>query len=558
MARTKNETIRDITIEYLQNIDVDNPPAPADIEGDLIDEIEKAFELENAMRDKTMKWKIPSSLNPSQIADIMKTLYPICCIACAGNNADASYDLLAIYQADGPDCGIYVTNEQIFNNIARRYNYNITTKELKEVMSILRDQSPRKYRCDNPDLIAVNNGIFDYSTKILMPFDPDYIFIAKSRVNYNPAAKNITIHNAEDNTDWDIESWMNDLSDDPEIVNVLWEILGAIIRPHVRWNKSAWLYSNTGNNGKGTLCELMRNLCGDGSYASIPLTDFSKDFMLEPLTRASAIIVDENDVGGFIDKAANLKAIITNDVIQLNRKFKTPIAYQFFGFMVQCLNEYPRIKDKSDSFYRRQLFIPFEKCFTGKERKYIKNDYLHRPEVLEYVLHKVLHMTYYTLSEPAACVEALNSYKEFNDPIRQFADEVISICQWDLLPFSFLYDCYKSWFKRNSPSGSPQGKNTFITDIINLLPTLPDWTCQGRTKAIKPAKRMDKSEALIIEYDLKDWMNPDYTGADINQKCRPKLKNTYNGLLRVPVAAVKDASDDNTIEIDTPFEDAND
>ena len=38
-------------------------------------------------------------------------------------------------------------------------------------------------------------------------------------------------------------------------------------------------------------------LCGPGTYASIPLSNFSKDFMLEPLTRATAIIVDENDVG---------------------------------------------------------------------------------------------------------------------------------------------------------------------------------------------------------------------------------------------------------------------
>lgn len=533
MARTKNETIRNITSEYLDGIDMDNLPSPADIEGDLLDMITAEFELINNTRPKTSKWQTPTTLSASQIADIMGHLYPICCIACAGNNADTSYDLLAIYQDDGPDEGIYVTNELVFHNIARQYNYNLTTKDISEIMSILKDQSPRKKRCTNRDLIAVNNGIFDYKTKILMPFDPEYIFIAKSRVNYNPVASNTIIHNGDDNTDWDIESWMDDLSDDPEIVNVLWEVMGAIIRPNVRWNKSAWFYSNTGNNGKGTLCELMRNLCGEGSYASIPLADFGKDFMLEPLTRASAIIVDENDVGGFIDRAANLKAVITNDVIQLNRKFKTPIAYQFYGFMVQCLNEFPRIKDKSDSFYRRQLFIPFEKCFTGHERKYIKGDYLHRSEVLEYVLCKVLNMDYYSLSEPAACKEALQSYKEFNDPIRQFVEEVIPTCTWDLLPFSFLYDLYKAWFKKNSPSGGVQGKNTFIADLINLLPTIDDWDCQGRTKAVKPARRMDKPEPLIIEYDLKDWMSPSYRGNDVNQICKPLIKNTYNGLIRV-------------------------
>src|SRR5699024_5398232 len=146
-----------------------------------------------------------------------------------------------------------------------------------------------------------------------------------------------------------------------------------------------------------------------------------------------------------IDKAANLKAIITNDVIQMNRKFKTPIAFQFKGFMVQCLNEMPKIKDRSDSFYRRQLFVPFLKCFTGKERKYIKHDYLHRKDVLEYVLWRVLNMDYYTLSEPEACRLALEEYKEYNDPIRQFIDEILPECKWNLLPYAFLYDLYKSW-----------------------------------------------------------------------------------------------------------------
>lgn len=245
------------------------------------------------------------------------------------------------------------------------------------MFACLRDCAPRKQKCKAKNLIAVNNGIFDFDTKQLRPFTPDLVFLSKSRVSYKVNVQNPVIHNNDDGTDWDVESWMNDLSDDPEVVHLLWQILGAIIRPNVAWDKSAWLYSESGNNGKGTLCELMRELCGKTSYASIALSDFGKDFYLSQLLNASAIIVDENDVGTYIDKAANLKAVVTGDAIMINRKFKDPITYQFRGFMVQCLNEMPRVRDKSDSFYRRQIFIPFTKCFTGVERKYIKQDYLH-------------------------------------------------------------------------------------------------------------------------------------------------------------------------------------
>ena len=560
MAKTLNEIIRTCTDEYVSQIDVDDPPTPVTAESELVSKVSDmcraenniAFQIAtaNAQGSKVSidKLRAPSKLCASQIAALMLKIYHIVRIKCGGVNSDPSYDLLAIYQTDGDEEGIYTTDEAVFKRLAKQYNYSISSKELADVMEMIGLDAPRVSRTMDRDLIAVNNGIFNYETKELLPFSPDYVFLAKSRVDYIPTAHNVIIHNDDDGTDWDVESWMNELSDDPEIVELLWQILSAIIRPHVRWNKSAWFYSNTGNNGKGTLCELMRSLCGDGSYAAIPLSDFSKDFALEPLTRATAIIVDENDVGGFIDKAANLKAVITNDVIPINRKFKTPISYQFYGFMVQCLNEFPRIRDKSDSFYRRQLFIPFDKCFTGRERKYIKNDYLHRSEVLEYVMYKVLNMNFYTLSEPVSCRNALEEYKDYNDPVRQFLDDMLPELKWDLVPFSFMYDLYKAWFRKNSPNGSLQGKNTFIMDVTNLLQNYPDWTCIGRQTAIRPGHMMDAPEPLIAEYNLEDWKNPNYTGGDINRICTPQLKATYNGICRLSKSGGTDASDNTSDE----------
>ena len=527
---TKDEAMRIVTEKYLDGIDCQNPPSPQKLQSELLACVQNEFKVQNTTKDKGDKWRMPDKLSTSQLTEVLLKLYHIRNIACAGENADTSYDLLALYQTDGYNKGIYVTDEKILQDIMSLYSYNISKKEMEEVLYKLKIKAPRVKRCEERDLIAVNNGIFDYSTKQLQPFTPDKVFISKSHVDYVDNPKNPSILDTSDGTIWDVESWMESLSDDKDITNLLWEILGAIIRPHVRWNKSAWFYSTVGNNGKGTLCELMRNICGEGAYASIPISDFSKDFMLEPLTRATAIIVDENNVGSFIDKAANLKAVITNDVIALNRKFKAPIAYQFFGFMVQCLNEMPRIKDKSDSFYRRQIFVPFEKSFTGREKKYIKNDYLHRPEVLEYVLWKVLNMNYYTLSEPAACKQALEAYKEYNDPVRQFVSEILPECKWSLLPFDFLYDLYKAWFKNYAPSGTLQGRNTFVNDIVSVLANMPGYVVD-RTKQHTTGHRMDAAEPLIIKYQLKDWYNPHYHGNDPDKIALAPLKRCYRGIV---------------------------
>ena len=529
----QNEIIRETTRTFLDTVDPTNPPAPQKIEQALIDLVNQELTIENSTaRDKGNQMALLKKLTFSQIAQIMLHLHKICRIAPSGKNTDRDYDLLAMYAASGEDEGIYVTSEDAFRAVARQYDYALTTNDFREILAAMKDEAPRRYRCHDRDLIADNNGIFDYRTKELRPFDPELVFLSKSHVDYVPGAKNPVLHH-DDGTSWDVESWMQSLSDDPEVVELLWEILGAIIRPHVRWNKSAWLFSEEGNNGKGTLCELMRNLTGPTAYASIPIADFSKDFLLEPLTRASAIIVDENDVGTYIDRAANLKAVITYDVISINRKFKSPIAYQFYGFMVQCLNEFPRIKDKSESFYRRQLFVPMTKNFKGIERRYIKDDYLHRDEVLQYVLHRVLNMDYYTLSEPEATKDILDRYKGFNDPVRAFWEEFEEQFTWDLLPFPFLYDLYLAWFSATSPSGSPVGRNVFIKDLLNIVKTSTLWYCGDQEQRIRPGQRMDKPETLIAEYELRKWYNPSYTGTDPVRKSMPQKASVYRGLTRI-------------------------
>ena len=525
-------------------------PNRAKIKEDIVNQTRTAIGMQNALLSKGEKLRIPDRLANVQIARIIQRVEQVACISCEKRDVEESpFDLIGVYSDDGPNAGIYDTSDRTLNHLIFKYNRAAKAKDLEEVRHFLRELLDRKRRCMDPDLIAVNNGIFNYKTKMLEPFDSNKVFLTKSRVDYNPNAQNVVIHNPDDNTDWDVESWMSGLSNDHGIVGLLWQILGAIIRPFVRWDQCAWLYSASGNSGKGTLCELMRNLCGRGSYASISLSDFSKDFHLEPLIHSSAIIVDENDVGVYLDKVANLKAVITNDVVLINRKFKKPVSYQFFGFMVQCLNEYPRIRDTSESFYRRQLFIPFDKCFTGMARKYIKDDYLSRKEVLEYVLFKVLNMNYYKLSEPAACRFVLEDYKEYNNPIQLFAEEMIQETVWGILPFTFLYDLYKAWFVQNSPSGKIQGRNTFVKEIADMAEAgkIPGFTTLGRKAPMRPKKLMDTPEPLILEYKLERWMNPDYRGTDIKQICVPKLKASYSGLIRIgnedeaamPVAAIQ-------------------
>ena len=375
-----------------------------------------------------------------------------------------------------------------------------------------------------------------------MAFDPAFVFTSKKHVDFVDRARNPVIHNNEDGTDWDVVSWMNELSDDPDVVSLLWQIIGATVRPYVIWNKSAWLYSPSGNNGKGTLCTLLRNLCGPGDWTSIPLKNFGKDFMLTSLMHASVIITDENDTGTFVDDAASLKSIITGDPFQMNRKNRDPRDVLFNGFMVQCVNEIPRVRDKSESMLRRLLVIPFEKRFEGCERKYIKGDYLNRPEVLEYVLYHVLAETdYYELDEPDACLALLDDFRLTNDPVRQFLDDILIRATWDVLPWQFVFDLYRHWFMRNNPSGRCQSRKSLINDVKGIISDYEGWDYSDNPVSV-PDEMYDTPEGLIGMYSVFEWEEPGYRGSNPNRSHLYRGSKRTRGLVRMGVATSEDAT----------------
>lgn len=560
LRETYNRMVDRVTTEYILSRMEDDATHDI-IESELVYLTQTEVIAHNQMIEETggmgKNWELDNHLTHYQIARLLTHRENIIRLNYAGEGGDTDMAPIAVYINSGPDEGVYTTSMDEITKTVRNYHASIKTREIDEVIAMLRNMAPVKTRSRDADLVAVANGIFNFKTKELTSFDPEYVFISKSGVNYkeNPTNPIIEMHDGEM---WDVVSWFNGLSDDQEIVQSLWEVMGACIRPNVNWGKTAWLYSEMGNNGKGTVATLMRNLVGTGNYASIPLADFGKEFRLGPLTKVNAIIVDENDVGTYIDKAADLKAIITNDIITISQKFKDPISYRFHGMMVQCMNEFPKVKDRSESFYRRQLFIPMNKRFEGVERKYIKNDYLYREDVLEYVLNYLLHMDYYELSTPAVCAELLEEYKEFNDPVRQFLDDILPQLKWSLIPMEFLHDLYVAWLARVNKGSTAVSRKVFSREVKLLMASENNYMFEHPAGSIGVSKtNMSESEPLIYEYKLEHWKNEDYdfNAGSTNKKelCRPRpeqLKKQYRGLRRKDGLGAIEIKENNTDSVD--------
>lgn len=536
----REEILESVIKEFLKDLPTDwqkDGTCPSDLRNQLLSKQCMKINMINQNLPKGYpKIKIPTQLDIEDTVALLLHIYHVCRIS----TGDAKYDddaLLAIYQESGPLMGTYSCSESDFLSAIRSISSRYRKKDFEECMYLIRQIAPVLDPCKDKNLIPVNNGIYDMSQDALLPFSPDIIFTTKCPIDYVDQPQSPQIP-CSDGSVWEIEEWMKCLSSDNSIVNLLWQGLAASIRPNGCWNKSLWLYSEKGNNGKGTYCELMRALCGGRNWTSAPISVFSKEFGLEGLVGVNTIITDENSVESYGEKLESMKAVITGDVVVINRKFKAQVAQRFTGFMLQCVNSLPRTRDKSGSWYRRLIFVPMTACFTGTENTEIKSDYVKRRDVLEYVLYRVLHMKFDKLSEPEPCKNLLEQYKVYNDTIREWWEDTREDYKWSLLPFNFLFDCYTAWCTKYAPGTSNLKKRiTFIQEFAEIIDEDEDWEYaessgseKNRFAKIWTGDKMDAYEPMILEYDLKNWMNVNYKGGDPQKKADFDRKQNYRGI----------------------------
>lgn len=502
---------------------------------------------------------IPDTLDAFDIGVLIASILDIKLILASSKASIDDGAMLSIYIDDTPLftedipsnqnstrlIGTYTQSDVLLRTIVLIIEPSVGSSNHKyaDVISTLRAIVTSKHVSDDPDRVPVNNGIFNRKTKELEDFNPDYVVLSKLAIDYNPNAKNPVIYD-KNNEAWDVESWIKDIAVDDEVNTLLWQVISASIQSRRSMGRSIWFYSNKGNNGKGTLGQLIKNMYGERNYASLSVAQFREDFLKTSLLTAGVNIADENDVDTYIDSVRDYKATITGDDIIINIKHKAPVPFQFKGLNIQMLNDLPRTKDRSDSLYRRLIIVPFIKSFTNNgEKKYIKEDYIHRKDVLEYVLFKAINMDFDEFIQPQVSLEILGEYQTYNDPVLEYWNEFKDQFVWDLIPTPFLYDLFVAYYNQNNPNGKVVGKRGFINQLETIIDKDPEWDSHmsQNDSAIRTGNLMDADEPLISEYGLDQhmkngapspWMAPHYKAKDPVKRRDFPRKNRYRGIVR--------------------------
>ena len=453
--------------------------------------------------------------------------------------------LLSVYVASGVDEGIYISNTEYFEELIDRVSPTYSPRLIDYTLNKIRRVVPKVQQTIEAHLVPVGNGIYNRKTNELEPFSPNRVYLSKIATNYVEDAKNPT-YTFADGVKWDVDSWIRSIaSDDPEIEILLWEVISDFVQSNYTRNKSIFLYSDKGNNGKGTYGELLENIVGNENVSHLAVKDFKHEFLKEQLIGKVGNIAHENDVDDYIDSVRDFKATITGDNIIINRKYEKPMSFQFKGTNIQMFNGLPKTRDKSDSFYRRILLVPFLQSFTNNgERTDIKNKFIHMRDVHEYVLNRALHIDFEEFTIPKVSAQLLDQYKEDNNPVIDFWVEFEPEFQWSLLPSGFLYDLFTTHYDRVNPTGKVMSRQSFLAQLrVHLDTSGSEWEDKtDRNSKVATSQRMDADEPLISEYNLQTWMDQTYKGNDMTKMRDFKRKATYRGFVREVVEADDDES----------------
>jgi len=202
--------------------------------------------------------------------------------------------------------------------------------------------------------INFKNGIFETSTKELIPHSPDYGFRAVLPFEYDPEASCSAF-----------EAWLDDVMlGDKELVAILQEFMGyVVVGGEYKYHKALWL-AGTGRNGKSTFLEVLKALVGEDNYSALSIKQIIADRFTSSDLDGKFVNFSEETSPEELADSGPFKNLTGNGDVQAQKKFGDVYKFRNRAKMVMTYNEVPQLKDLSPGMLSRPIIIPWKKDLT--------------------------------------------------------------------------------------------------------------------------------------------------------------------------------------------------
>ena len=315
-----------------------------------------------------------------------------------------------------------------------------------------------------PYVINLKNTRLDIRTGKCLEYDPDKIEFARIPVTYDQSAYCA-----------DLDKMLNRVFvGDREVINLFEEMIGYCLIKSSRYQK-AFIMVGSGSNGKSTILDLIEEFLGAANYSSLPLEQVTDRFNKAELEHKLANIGDDIDNVAIKD-SGTLKKMISGESITVERKGERPFKFRPYAKHIYSANSIPRSFDKSEGFYRRWIFIPFNATFSPDDPDYdpMIFDKITTDQALSYLLNLALKgarrlMKQGKFTQPASVANALEAYRTDNSTTLSWIEDKGLTEEYFLANSTDkIYSDFTDWCKT---SGVKQpnitGKKMFKREICN-------------------------------------------------------------------------------------------
>lgn len=354
----------------------------------------------------------------------------------------------------------------------------------------------------------------------------NYTWLSKWPTDFNPGAANVTL-TGEDGYEWSIDKhFKTTFAGHPEYARLVWEQYNFGFRGD---NGGYYgLYADgtenaSGGGGKSTTTEIFRRVIGAEYVADASIEDITGKFGASIMVGKLAVIGQETNANHEpLKNTKFLKSLAREEPVRIEPKNIDAYSFRFCGYMVQCINGDLRSAEKSESFWRSLLVVPFAAQYDapltghGAKREYIKADFVGRREVREYVLLKALSLGAipgYTEEFRGAALSTLLKMREASSTVFRFMNETAPRLLGDKFPPLALYAVFVVWSRRNGYRNTPN-YDTFMADLRTWIASghSAEWCIDPRQQRLG---KKAKPEPVLAEYGNDAAVNGTWAGATV-------------------------------------------
>ena len=350
---------------------------------------------------------------------------------------------------------------------------NWTINSVKDIVSWVEHECLRQTDEEDRYYIAFRDCLYNTKTFQVEPFDREKI------VTYSLPFFYKDIEMETPNFNRFLETSLvkqKTFEPDKKLILVAQEMFGSIFIDNLKASKAFFLYGESGQNGKSTFTNLIRDVVGKEFCSPLSLSDLSKTFGLSPLIGKKVNIADELD-----DKFGSskmFKQLVTGEPVGDQHKYGQHFTLSNRAKFIYSTNVMPTFDGLDGGLRRRVMIIPFYREFKNSDvdKDFDLPDKLRAeiPGIVKWALEgaKRLVESSYRFTECKATDKMMEEFEdEASSSLRFFRDNYIidntdtENKKW--FPIQKIYDDYLSWNMREG-SKKPAGKKRFIKDIRGI------------------------------------------------------------------------------------------